>query len=77
MGLRSDADGGQGLGQSPDQEPHSPRESAKPTAKFLKVVIQPWLALKLRIAAGSLVIVDNVNGKFTITRSPANDEPTH
>ncbi len=44
---------------------------------FLKVVIRPWLAEKLRIAAGSLVIVDNANGKFTITRSPANDEGTH
>jgi len=32
-------------------------------------VIQPWLAEKLRIVAGSLVVVDNVNGKFTITRS--------
>ena len=42
---------------------------------FLKVVIQPWLAEKLRIGAGSLVIVDNVNGKFTITRSAKNDEP--
>ena len=40
---------------------------------FLKVVIQPWLAEKLRIGAGSLVIVDNMNGKFTITRSAAND----
>ena len=45
--------------------------------EFLKVVIQPWLAEKLRIGAGSLVIVDNVNGKFTITRSAANDESTH
>ena len=43
--------------------------------EFLKVVIQPWLAEKLRIAAGSLVIVDNMNGKFTITRSAANDQP--
>lgn len=43
--------------------------------EFLKVVIQPWLAQKLRIGAGSLVIVDNVNGKFSITRSAANDEP--
>lgn len=40
---------------------------------FLKVVIQPWLAEKLRIEVGSLVIVDNMNGKFTITRSAAND----
>ena len=44
---------------------------------FLKVVIQPWLAEKLRIGAGSLVIVDNANGKFTITRSAANDEAAH
>lgn len=43
--------------------------------EFLKVVIQPWLAEQLRIGAGSLVIVDNVNGTFTITRSAANDEP--
>ena len=43
--------------------------------EFLKVVIQPWLAEKLRIATGSLVIVDNVTGGFTITRSAANDEP--
>jgi hypothetical protein len=42
--------------------------------EFLKIVIQPWLAEKLRIGAGSLVIVDNVNGKFTITRSAANDD---
>jgi hypothetical protein len=44
---------------------------------FLKVVIQPWLAEKLRIGAGSLVIVDNQDGKFNITRSAANDEPIH
>jgi hypothetical protein len=42
--------------------------------EFLDVVIQPWLAEKLRIEAGSLVFVDNKNGKFTITRSAANDE---
>lgn len=44
--------------------------------EHLNVVIQPWLAEKLRIGAGSLVFVDNKNGKFTITRSAANDEPT-
>jgi hypothetical protein len=43
---------------------------------FLNVVIQPWLAEKLRIEAGSLVFVDNQDGKFTITRSAANDEPS-
>ncbi len=40
----------------------------------LEVEIKPWLAEKLRIGAGSLVFVDNKNGKFTITRSAANDE---
>jgi hypothetical protein len=40
---------------------------------FLVVIIKPWLAEELRISAGSLVIVDDRNGKFTITRSPAND----
>lgn len=44
-------------------------------SEYLNVVIQPWLAAKLRIGAGSLVFVDNKNGKFTITRSAANDEP--
>ncbi len=40
----------------------------------LIVIIQPWLAKKLRIGAGSLVTVDNRDGKFTITRSPLNDD---
>lgn len=43
----------------------------------LKVVIQPRLAEKLRIGEGSLVIVDNQNGKFTITRSAKNDRAVH
>ena len=43
----------------------------------LKVIIQPWLADNLRVGAGSLVFVDNVNGKFTITRSAANDAAKH
>lgn len=38
-------------------------------AEFLRVVIQPGLPEKLGIGAGSFVIVDKVNGKFTITRS--------
>jgi hypothetical protein len=41
--------------------------------EYLNVVIKPWLAEKLRVAAGNLVIVDNRNGKFTITRSAKND----
>jgi hypothetical protein len=51
------------------------RGIGKIDGEFLDVVIQPWLAEKLRIEAGSLVFVDNKNGKFTITRSAANDEP--
>jgi hypothetical protein len=41
----------------------------------LNVVIQPWLAEFLRVSAGSLVFVDNKDGKFNITRSAANDSP--
>ncbi len=41
---------------------------------FLNVVVQPWRADKLRISAGSWVVVDNCNGKFTITRSAKNDD---
>ena len=44
---------------------------------YLCVIIKPWLAEKLRIAAGSLVVVDNKNGTFTITRSAANDQASH
>lgn len=42
--------------------------------EFLIVAIQPWLAEKLRIEDGSRVFVDNQDGKFTISRSAANDE---
>ena len=41
----------------------------------LIVIIKPWLAEKLNITLGSLVYVSNTNGKFTITRSAANDGP--
>jgi hypothetical protein len=41
---------------------------------FLELEIKPWLAEKLNIAEGSLVVVDNLSGKFTITRSAKNDE---
>jgi len=41
----------------------------------LCVVIQPWLAEKLRIAEGSWVVVDNMSGTFRITRSGLNDLP--
>ena len=41
--------------------------------EYLNVVIQPWLAEKLRISNGGIVRVDNRGGKFNITRSEAND----
>ena len=43
---------------------------------FLCVVIKPWLAEKIRVKAGSLVVVDNSDGQFTITRSAKNDQTT-
>ena len=41
---------------------------------FLIVRIPPWLAEKLGISEGTPVVVDNRNGKFTITpqHGPAN-----
>lgn len=39
----------------------------------LVVVVQPWLAERLNIGADSLVVLDNAEGKFRITRSAAND----
>ena len=39
----------------------------------LNIIILPWLAKELKIGVGSLVIVDNIEGKLRITRSAAND----
>jgi len=39
----------------------------------LKVEVLPWLAEKLHIHSGSTVVVDNLEGKFRITR--ADEEP--
>lgn len=36
---------------------------------FLKVEILPWLAEKLEVHTGSIVVVDNLEGKFRITRT--------
>lgn len=36
---------------------------------FLKVEILPWLAEKLEVHTGSIVVVDNLDGKFRITRT--------
>jgi hypothetical protein len=36
------------------------------TGDCLRVVIRPWLAEKLRIGDGTLVRVDNRNGKFNV-----------
>jgi hypothetical protein len=40
----------------------------------LIVVVKPWMAERLNIALGSLVFVHNRNGRFSVTRSAANDE---
>jgi len=39
----------------------------------LVVEIQPWLAEKLGIRAGSMVVVSNLNGRFNLIRSDDND----
>jgi hypothetical protein len=39
----------------------------------LVVEIKPWLAEMLNVGATSLVVVDNIEGKFRVTRSAAND----
>jgi len=41
---------------------------------LLKVVIPPWLAEKLGIAAGSVVAVHNAGGKFNIQRVAESDQ---
>ena len=51
------------------------RAIAEIDGECLNMTIQPWLAEKLGIGVGSLVIVDNLNGQFTITRSARNDKP--
>jgi hypothetical protein len=42
----------------------------------LVVAIAPWLVEHLHIEAGSLVVVDNEDGRLRITRSAANDDPS-
>jgi hypothetical protein len=46
--------------------------------EHLNVVVQPWLAEKLRIGPDSMVrvSVDTANGNFTIARSAATDRPS-
>ncbi|MFH0853906.1 MAG: hypothetical protein V1891_00200 [bacterium] len=34
---------------------------------YLNIIIQPWLAEKLKLQDGSRVMVNNENGKFNIT----------
>ena len=41
--------------------------------EYLKIIIPEWLAGMLRIEEGSLVTVDNANGKFNI--HPVNPNP--
>jgi antitoxin component of MazEF toxin-antitoxin module len=41
--------------------------------EYLNIIIPHWLAEDLRISEGSLIFIDNKNGKLNITRSSAND----
>ena len=38
---------------------------------YLTIVIQPWLADKLKLSTGSIIFVDNRNGKFNISSGEA------
>jgi hypothetical protein len=44
---------------------------------FLVVPIPPGLAEHLRVGEGSLVVVDNQDNRFRITRSASNDAQAH
>lgn len=43
--------------------------------EFLRVTIPDWLAAKLGIYEGTLVSVDNANGKFNLRVSDQNPKP--
>jgi len=53
------------------------RRGARIEGDFLVVSIPPELAEHLRIGEGSLVVVDNQNNRFRLTRSDANDRDVH
>lgn len=44
--------------------------------EHLVIVLEPWLVKSLRVEDGSLVVVDNEQGRLRITRSDANDDPS-
>jgi hypothetical protein len=56
-----------------DKLAHVARGIGTVDGEYLNIVIKPWLAEKLLIEDGSLVFVDNRDGKLNITRSAAND----
>ena len=43
--------------------------------QYIRVAATDWLAEKLGITDGTLVAVDNRNGKFNITLVGSDDEP--
>jgi hypothetical protein len=61
------------LGAGGEHFIHCARGIGRVDGEYLNIVIQPWLAAKLRLAAGTLVSVDNRDGKFNIARSASND----
>jgi hypothetical protein len=49
------------------------KELRKCAERYLKVIVPEWLAGTLRIEEGSVVRIDNQDGKFNI--SPVNPQP--
>ena len=63
------------LGAGGDKLAQLARGIGETDGENLNVLIQPWLAEKLNLGVGSLVVVDNHSGKLTISRSAKNDDP--
>ena len=53
-----------------DQLMECARGISEVDGEYLNVVVPDWLAVKLKIAEGSVVSVDNANGKFNISPVP-------
>jgi hypothetical protein len=53
------------------------RRGSRIEGDFLVISIPPDLATHLRVNEGSLVVVDDRENRFNITRSEANDRPAH
>jgi hypothetical protein len=63
------------LSEGGDELVECSRGISEVQGKYLKIVIQEWLAGMLRIEEGDLVCVHNTDGKFHINAS--NPRPVH